>query len=80
MNTAQMVIEADKKNETYRLTEKNLFYVPGRGFIFANGEPYDMTIAVMKFLHLEGWMPYSVRRMTRKELIEKLGYDVEIID
>lgn len=80
MNTAQMVIEADKKNETYRLSEKDLFYVPGKGFIFSNGDPYEMTLAIMKLLHLDGWVPYSVRRITRKELIEKLGYDIEIID
>ena len=78
MNTAQMVIEADKKNETYRLSEKDIFYVPGRGFIFYNGELYEMTLA--KLLHLDGWVPCSVRRITRKEPIEKLGYDVEIID
>jgi hypothetical protein len=88
MNTCEMVLLADKNGKTYKSDE--LYYHKNKGFHDSDGFEWDYDAfknfqengrcGLNAFVHTADWEEIKKQRMTLKEIEDKLGYEVEIID
>lgn len=82
MNTFEMMTEAIQTGRTY--IKDDMRYSDEKGFHNSAGDPWPAGRfnSVNEIMSLSGWRPLQfskTKRMTLKEIEEKLGHGVELI-
>ena len=82
MNTFEMMTEAMQTGMTY--IKDDMRYSDEKGFYNNNGDPWPAGrfSSINEIMSLNNWRPLQfskTKRMTLKEIEEKLGHGVELI-
>lgn len=79
MTTLEMLNEAKKTGKTYIVD--SMRYSVNKGFHDSYGRPWDASAFkyLNEVIHLDGWKLLEPKKMTLKEIEEKLGYEIEIV-
>jgi hypothetical protein len=77
MNTAEMVIKADRDGKRYKT--EDMYYQRGFGFIDKYGNKWEVNSYgnLNDFAHETGWE--EIKTMTKRQIEDLLGYEIEII-
>lgn len=80
MNTAEMVLLADKNGETYYINTPGniIFYKPNIGFCDNRYKSIFKTDYISDFIHLNGWK-LNLPKYTHDDLVKLIGHDFEYI-
>ncbi len=79
MKTLEMMNEAEKTRKTY--ITGSMRYSVNKGFHDSCGRPWDASAFryLNEVLNLDAWKLLEPKKMTLKEIEEKLGYEIEIV-
>lgn len=79
MTTLEMLNEAKKTGKTYIVD--SMRYSFNKGFHDSCGRPWDACAFkyLNEVIYLDGWKLLESKKMTLKEIEEKLGYEIEIV-
>ncbi len=81
MKTLNMMNEAEKTGKTY--IAKDMRYSVEKGFFDSNGKPWAANAFkdINDIMNVSGWklLGTDIKKMTLKEIEDKLGYRVELV-